>query len=108
MPTALTDIVKRFNDEGKKSKQSETSYVPIFSKYEIAYIDNCFWWISQYRNGHHIDNYGETNKITVTGDMSLGLVSLIPPTKALCISLRLPRAMNVPYFLAKNVPNERG
>ena len=35
MPTALTDIVKRFNGEGKKSKQSESSYTPIFSKYEL-------------------------------------------------------------------------
>ena len=34
MLTALTDIVKRFNDEGKKSKQSESGYTPIFSKYE--------------------------------------------------------------------------
>ena len=34
MPSVLPDIVKRLNDEGKKSKQSESSYTPIFSKYE--------------------------------------------------------------------------
>ena len=34
MPTTLTETVKRFNDEGKKWKQSESSYTPIFSKYE--------------------------------------------------------------------------
>ena len=34
IPAVLTDIVKRFNDEGKKSRQSESSYTPIFSKYE--------------------------------------------------------------------------
>ena len=32
MPAALTDIVKRVNDEGKKSKQSESSHTPIFSQ----------------------------------------------------------------------------
>ena len=30
MPAVLTDTVKRFNDEGKKSKQSKSSYTPIF------------------------------------------------------------------------------
>ena len=34
MPEVLTDIVKRFNDEGKKSKQSESVTLPYFSKYE--------------------------------------------------------------------------
>ena len=34
MPTALTDIVKRLDDEGKKSKQTETKNTPIFSRYE--------------------------------------------------------------------------
>ena len=33
-----------------------------------TYTDNCFWWFSQYCNGHHIDNYGETDQITVTGN----------------------------------------
>ena len=37
---------------------------------------------------------------------SLGLVSLIPPAKALYFT-EMPRATNVPYFLAKNVPNEK-
>ena len=34
MLTALTDIVKRFNDDSKKSRQTETSHTPIFSRYE--------------------------------------------------------------------------
>ena len=34
MPTALTDIVKRLDNEGKKSKQTETRNTPIFSRYE--------------------------------------------------------------------------
>ena len=38
MLTALTNIVKRFNDEGKKSRQTETSYTPIFSRYESNII----------------------------------------------------------------------
>ena len=38
MLAALTDIVKRFNDKGKKNKQSESSHTPIFSKYELNVI----------------------------------------------------------------------
>ena len=34
MLTALTDIVKRLNDEGSKSKQTESRYTPIFTKYD--------------------------------------------------------------------------
>ena len=37
---------------------------------------------------------------------SLGLVSLIPPTKALYFT-EIPKVTNVPYFLANNVPNEK-
>ena len=37
---------------------------------------------------------------------SLGLVSLIPPAKALYFT-ELPKATDVPYFLAKNVLNEK-
>ena len=68
MPTALTDIVKRFNDEGSKSRQTESRYTPTFSKYESNILTNHFRWFSQYWNGYHIDNYGETNQITVTGN----------------------------------------
>ena len=105
MLTALTDIVKRFNDEGKKSKQSESGYTPIFSKYEsnilmvvsgglasICVVIILIIMVKQIRF-----------QSLVT---SLGLVSLIPPAKALYFT-ELPKAMDVPYFLAKNVPNER-
>ena len=104
MLAVLTDIVKRFNDEGKKSKQSDSSYTPIFSKYEsnilmiatgalacICIITIVIIMVKQIRL-HSL----------VT---SLGLVSLIPPAKALYFT-ELPRATYVPYFLAKNVPNE--
>ena len=105
MPAALTDIVKRFNDDGKKSKQSESSHAPIFSKYEsnvitivtgglacVCMVIILIIMIKQIRL-----------QSLVT---SLGLVSLIPPAKALYFT-ELPRATDVPYFLAKNVPNEK-
>ena len=34
MATALTDIVRRLNDEGTKLRQTESRYTPIFTKYE--------------------------------------------------------------------------
>ena len=105
MLPALTDIVKRFNNEGKKSKQCKSSHTPIFSKYELNVITivtgglTCVCMviilvimIKQVRL-----------QSLVT---SLRLVSLIPPAKALYFT-ELPKARNVPYFLAKNVPNER-
>ena len=105
MLAVLTDIVKRFSDEGKKSKQSESGYTPIFSKYEsniltivtgglacICMVIILIIMVKQIRL-----------QSLVT---SLGLVSLIPPTKALYFT-EMPRATNVPYFLANNVPNEK-
>ena len=105
MPAVLTDIVERFNDEGKKSKQSESDYTPIFSKYElniftivsgglacICMVIILIIMVKQIRL-----------QSLVT---SLGLVSLIPHAKALYFT-ELPRATNVPYFLVKNVPNEK-
>ena len=105
MLTALSDIVKRFDDDGKKSRQTKTSYTPIFSRYEsniltivssglasICAIIILIIMVKQIRL-----------QSLVT---SLGLVSLIPPAKALYFT-ELPKTTNVPYFLAKNVPNER-
>ena len=37
---------------------------------------------------------------------SLGLVSLIPPVKAMYF-MEMPSATDVPYFLARNAPNEK-
>ena len=38
---------------------------------------------------------------------SLGLVSLILPAESFVFQLKMPKATNVPYFLVKNVPNEK-
>ena len=105
MPAFLTDIVKRFSDEGKKSKQSKSGYTPIFSKYEsniltivtgglacICMVIILIIMVKEIRL-----------QSLVT---SLGLVSLIPLAKALYFT-EMPRETNVPYFLAKNVPNEK-
>ena len=105
MPTALTDIVKRLDDEGKKSKQTETKNTPIFSRYEsnimtivsgglasICAIVILILLVKQTRLQSLVS--------------SLGLVSLIPPAKALYFT-EMPKATNVPYFLVRNVPNEK-
>ena len=105
MPSALTDIVKRFNDEGSKSRQTDSRYTPIFSKYEsniltivsgglasIEMVIILIIMVKQIRLQSLI--------------ASLGLASLIPPTKALYLT-EMPKATDVPYFLAKNAPNER-
>ena len=105
IPTALTDIVKRLDDEGKKSKQTETKNTPIFSRYEsnimtivsgglasICAIVILIILVKQTRLQSLVS--------------SLRLVSLIPPAKALYFT-EMPKATNVPYFLAKNVPNEK-
>ena len=105
MPAVLTDIVKRFNDEGKKSRQSESSHTPIFSKYEsniltivtgrlacVCTITIIVIMVKQIRL-----------QSLVT---SLGLVNLIPPAKTMYFT-EMPRATDVPYFLARNMPNEK-
>ena len=105
MPAVLTDIVKRFNDEGKKSKQNESSYTPIFLKYEsniMRIVIGGLDWI-----------YTITILVIMVKQIrlqslvtSLGLVTLIPPAKALYLAELMPRATDVPYFLAKSIPNE--
>ena len=105
MPTALIDIVKRLDDEGKKSKQTEMKNTPIFSRYEsnimiivsgvlasICAVIILIIMVKQIKLQSLVS--------------SLGLVSLIPPAKALYLT-EMPKATNVPHFLAKNVPNER-
>ena len=105
IPAVLTDIVKRFNDEGKKSTQSESRYTLMFSKYEsnilmivtgrlafICTITILIIMVKQIRL-----------QSLVT---SLGLVNLIPPAKALYFT-EMPRATNVSHFLVKNIPNEK-
>ena len=105
MLAVLTDIVKKFNDEGKRSKQSESEYTPIFSKFESNILTIVSGGLACI--GMVIILIIMVKQIRLQSLVtSLGLVSLIPPTKALYFT-ELPRATNVPYFLAKNVPNEK-
>ena len=105
MLTALTDIVKRFNDEGKKSRQTETSYTPIFSRYELNIMAIVSGGLASICTVAILIIMVKQIRLQslVT---SLGMVHLIPPAKALYFT-ELPKATNVPYFLAKNVPNEK-
>ena len=82
MPAVLRDIVKRFNDEGKKSKHSESSYTPIFSKYESNILTivtgrlACMCTI--------VILIIVVKQIRLQSLVTrLGLASLIPPVKAL-------------------------
>ena len=105
MPTALTDIVKKFDDEGKKTKHTETNYTPIFSRYELnimTIVSGGLACICAVIIAIIIVKQTRLHSLLT----SLGLVNLIPPTKALYFS-ELLRSTNVPYFLAKNVPNEK-
>ena len=105
MPAGLTDIVKRFNDEGKRSKQSESDYTPIFSKFESYILTIVSGRLACI--GMVIILIIMVKQIRLQSLVtSLGLVSLIPPAKALYFT-ELPRATNLPYFLAKNVQNEK-
>ena len=104
MPTALTDIVKRLDDEGKKSKQTETKNTPIFSRYEsniMTIVSGGLACICAVVILIIIVKQTRLQSLV----SSLGLVSLIPSAKALYFT-EMPKATNVPYFLAKNVPNE--
>ena len=106
MPSVLPDIVKRLNDEGKKSKQSEGSYTPIFLKYE----SNIMTLVT--------GGLACLCTITILVIMikqiwlqslvsSLGLVSLIPPTKAVYLAESLTKPTDMSYFLARSIPNEK-
>ena len=105
IPTALTDIVKRLNDEGSKSRQEDSKYTPLFTKYE----SNIFTIVagSLASVGMIIILIIMVKQIRLQSLVtSLGLVSLIPSAKALYLT-EMPKATDVPYFLAKSVPNKR-
>ena len=105
MLTALTDIVKRLDDEGKKSKQTETKNTPIFSRYESNIMTIVSGGLASiYAIVILILLVKQTRLQSLVS--SLGLVSLIPSAKALYFT-EMPKATNVPYFLVKNVPNEK-
>ena len=105
MPTALTDIVRRLNDEGTKSRQTESRYTPIFTKYESNILTIVSGSLASV--GMVIILIIMVKQIRLQSLVtSLGLVSLILPAKALYLT-GMPKATNVPYFLAKNVPNKR-
>ena len=104
MLAVLTDIVKKFNDEGKRSTQSESEYTPIFSKFESNILTIVSGGLTCI--GMIIILIIMVKQIRLQSLVtSLRLVSLIPPAKALYFT-ELPRATDAPYFLAKNVPNE--
>ena len=85
MPTALTDIVKRLNDEGSKSRQTESRYTPIFTKYESNILTIVSGGLASI--GLVIILIIMVKQIRLQSLVtSLGLVSLIPPAKALYLT----------------------
>ena len=105
MPTALTDIVKRLDDEGKKSKQTDTRNTPIFSRYESNIMTIVSGGLACICAAVILILIVKQTRLQSLVS-SLGLVSLIPSAKALYFT-EIPKAMNVPYFLARNVPDEK-
>ena len=102
MPATLTDIVKRLDDEGKKSKQTGSRYTPIFFKYQSNILTIGSGGLATI--GMIIILIIMVKQIRLQSLVSsLGLVSLIPPAKALYFT-ELPKATNVPYFLGKECP----
>ena len=105
MPTALTDIVKRLDDEGKKSKQTDTRNTPIFSRYESNIMTIVSGGLACICAAVILILIVKQTRLQSLVS-SLGLVSLIPSAKALYFT-EIPKATNVPYFLARNVPDEK-
>ena len=105
MLTALTDIVKRLDDEGKKSKQTEMKNTPIFSRYESNIMTIVSGGLASICAVVILIILVKQTRLQSLVS-SLRLVSLIPPAKALYFT-EMPKAANVPYFLVKNVPNEK-
>ena len=102
MPSVLLDIVKRLNDEGRKLNKVKLA-TPIFSKYEsnimtlvtgglacLCTITILVIMVKQIRLQSLVS--------------CLGLVSLIPPTKALYLVESLTKATDMPYSLAREYP----
>ena len=99
MLTVLTDIVKRFNDEGKKSKQSESGYTPIFSKYESNILTIVSGGLACLCMVIILIIMVKLIRLQLLVT-SLGLVSLIPPVKALYFT-DLPKANKFTLFPGK-------
>ena len=106
LPSVLPDIVKRLDADGRRFRQSETKHVPIFSKYEsniltmvtgglicLCVIVILIIVVKQIRLQSLVS--------------SLGLVSLIPPTKAFYLAETFTKTTETPYFLASSIANEK-
>ena len=106
MPSVLPDIVERLNKDGRKLRPSETNYASIFSKYEsnimtlvtgglacICAITILVIMVKQIRLQSLVS--------------SLGLGSLIPLTKAYYLAETLTKTTEIPYYLARSIPNEK-
>ena len=97
--------MKRLNDEGSKSRQADSRNTPLFTKYESHILTIVAGSLA--RVGLIIILIIMVKQIRLQSLVAiLGLVSLIPSTKALYLT-EMSKVTDVPYFLAKSVPNER-
>ena len=104
MLTALTDIV-RFDDEGKKLRQTVTSYTPLFCRYESNIMTIVSGGLASICMVVILIIIVKQTRLQslVT---SLRLVSLIPPAKALYF-MELPKATKCAIFSGKECPKMR-
>ena len=97
LPSVLPDIVKRLDADGRKFRQSETSYAPIFSKYESNILTmvtgglTCLCVI--------VILIIMVKQIRLQSLVSrLGLVSLILPAKAFYLAETFTKTTETPYY----------
>ena len=107
MPSTLPDIVKQLNEEGNKFRPSEINSPPIFSRFELNIITvatgalACICRIATLVIG--IKQFRLQALVS-----SLGLVSLIPPTKAYQLAeTMLTKSSEAPFYLARGMQNEK-
>ena len=106
MPSILPDIVKQLNEDSRKFQTREIKSTPIFSRFEsnivtvvtgglacICVIAILVIIVKQFRLQSLVS--------------SLGLVSLILPTKAYHLVETLTKTAEAPYYLAQNIPDEK-
>ena len=106
MPSTLPHIVKRLNEDGRKFRPSEINYPPTLSKFEsniitvvtgglacICTIAILVIMVKQFRLQSLVS--------------SLGLVSLIPLTKAYYLVESLAKSTEAPFYLARSIQDEK-
>ena len=102
IPTALTDIVKRLNNEGSKIRHTDSKNTPIFTRYESNILTIVSGGLASV--GLIIILIIVVKQIRLQSLVtSLGLVSLIPSAKALYVT-EMPKGNQCALLSNKECP----